>query len=82
MKRFLIFKNNQSYFRGRTSNIPGNNDKKEVRNDAKSLNVKQKKTSNQINNSRQKQKTDYENLLLLQKIQNVKPSNSVRKAFC
>ena len=40
------------------------------------------RTSNQINTKRVKQKTDYENLLLLQKIQNVKPSSSVRKAFC
>lgn len=43
--------------------------------------IKQKRTSRQINTKRQKQKTDYENLLLLQKIQNVKPSNSVRNAF-
>ena len=42
---------------------------------------KQKRTSHQINTKRLKQKTDYENLLLLQKIQNVKSSNSVRKAF-
>lgn len=35
------------------------------------------RTSNQINAEKQKHKRDYENLLLLQKIQNVKPSREV-----
>ena len=35
------------------------------------------KTSNQINAEKLKHKRDYENLLLLQKIQNVKPSKQV-----
>ena len=39
------------------------------------------RTSNQINQKRRKQKTDYENLILLQKIQNVKPSRSVMTSF-
>ena len=39
------------------------------------------RTSNQINQKRRKQKTDYENLILLQKIQNVKPSRSVMSSF-
>ena len=38
-------------------------------------------TSNQINQKRRKQKTDYENLILLQKIQNVKPSKPVMTSF-
>ena len=42
---------------------------------------KGKKTSNQINQKRRKTKTDYENLLLLQKIQNAKPSSWVKKSF-
>eukprot|EP00092_Neocalanus_flemingeri_P102139 GFUD01130622.1.p1 GENE.GFUD01130622.1~~GFUD01130622.1.p1 ORF type:complete len:179 (+),score=49.53 GFUD01130622.1:34-570(+) len=40
-----------------------------------------RKTSNQINQKRRKQKTDYENLLLLQKIQSAKPSSWVKKSF-
>ena len=35
------------------------------------------RTSNQINKQRAKHKTDYENLLLLQKIQSVKPSREI-----
>ena len=49
--------------------------------DARVTPNKLKKTSHQINTKRIKQKTDYENLLLLQKIQNVKSSSSVRQAF-
>ena len=40
-----------------------------------------KATSNQINQARRKNQTDYENLLLLQKIQNAKPSNTIYKSF-
>ena len=40
-----------------------------------------KTTSNQINQARRKNKQDYENLLLLQKIQNAKPSNTIYKSF-
>ena len=49
--------------------------------DARVTPNKLKKTSHHINTKRIKQKTDYENLLLLQKIQNVKSSSSVRQAF-
>lgn len=38
-------------------------------------------TSRQINQERSKHKTDYENLLLLQKIQNVKPSRHIVASF-
>lgn len=38
-------------------------------------------TSNQINQQKQKHKRDYENLLLLQKIQNVKPSRNIEASF-
>ena len=71
--------------RERTSGIPSTGETSRL-NTAREreINKTQKhfKTSNQINTKRVKQKTDYENLLLLQKIQNVKPSSSVRKAFC
>ena len=40
-----------------------------------------KPTSRQINQQRVKHKTDYENLLLLQKIQNVRPSKSIVASF-
>ena len=67
--------------RERTSGIPSTGEapakERESRKTPRHL-----RTSNQINTKRVKQKTDYENLLLLQKIQNVKPSSSVRKAFC
>ncbi|XP_023342655.1 GATA zinc finger domain-containing protein 10 [Eurytemora carolleeae] len=39
------------------------------------------KTSNQVNEARRREKSDYENLILLQKIQNVKPSRLVQKSF-
>ena len=42
---------------------------------------RKKVTSNQINQQRRKNQTDYENLLLLQKIQNAKPSKTVAKGF-
>ena len=42
---------------------------------------RKKVTSNQINQQRRKNQTDYENLLLLQKIQNAKPSKNVAKGF-
>jgi len=42
---------------------------------------RKKATSNQINQQRRKNQTDYENLLLLQKIQNAKPSTTVAKGF-
>ena len=42
---------------------------------------RRKVTSNQINQQRRKHQTDYENLLLLQKIQNAKPSRTVAKNF-
>jgi len=42
---------------------------------------RKKATSNQINQQRRKNQTDYENLLLLQKIQNAKPSKTVAKGF-
>ena len=48
---------------------------------AASWKVSGMRTSNQINQKRRKQKTDYENLILLQKIQNVKPSRSVMSSF-
>ncbi|XP_040568093.1 uncharacterized protein [Lepeophtheirus salmonis] len=38
-------------------------------------------TSNQINAEKRRQKRDYENLLLLQKIQNAKPSTSIADSF-
>ena len=38
-------------------------------------------TSNQINQQKQKHKRDYENLLLLQKIQNVRPSRDIEASF-
>ena len=40
-----------------------------------------KPTSNQLNQQRWKHKTDYENLLLLQKIQNAKPSRDIEQSF-
>ena len=40
-----------------------------------------KPTSNQLNQQRWKHKTDYENLLLLQKIQNAKPSKDIEQSF-
>ena len=40
-----------------------------------------KPTSNQVNQQRWKHKTDYENLLLLQKIQNAKPSKDIEQSF-
>lgn len=43
--------------------------------------AKNKRTSNQINKQRLKHKTDYENLLLLQKIQNVRPSREIVDSF-
>ena len=43
--------------------------------------MNKKATSNQINQSRRKNKQDYENLLLLQKIQNAKPSRTIFKSF-
>lgn len=39
------------------------------------------RTSNQINKQRLKHKTDYENLLLLQKIQSAKPSKEIVKSL-
>lgn len=42
---------------------------------------KSKPTSNQLNHQRWKHKTDYENLLLLQKIQNAKPSKDIEQSF-
>ena len=42
---------------------------------------KSKPTSNQLNQQRWKHKTDYENLLLLQKIQNAKPSKDIEQSF-
>lgn len=42
---------------------------------------RRKPTSNQINQQKWKHKTDYENLLLLQKIQNAKPSRAIEKSF-
>ena len=38
-------------------------------------------TSNQINQIKAKHKTDYENLLLLQKIQNARPSRTIEASF-
>ena len=40
-----------------------------------------KRTSNQINGSESKRKTDFENLLLLKKILGAKPSKYVRESF-
>ena len=40
-----------------------------------------KRSSNQINSSESKKKTDYENLLLLKKILGAKPSKYVRESF-
>ena len=34
-----------------------------------------------VNEARRREKSDYENLILLQKIQNVKPSRLVQKSF-
>ena len=42
---------------------------------------RRKVTSNQINQQKRKHQTDYENLLLLQKIQNAKPSSTIAKSF-
>ena len=72
--------------RERTSGIPspstGEASRVSTARERENKTPKHLRTSNQINTKRVKQKTDYENLLLLQKIQNVKPSSSVRKAFC
>ena len=72
--------------RGRTSGIPSSGETSRLNTarerESRKTPTKHLRTSNQINTKRVKQKTDYENLLLLQKIQNVKPSSSVRKAFC
>ena len=67
--------------RDRTSNIP-TPDGHRRKTEGSRRTPRRLATSNQINTKRIKQRTDYENLLLLQKIQNVKPSSSVRKAFC
>ena len=40
-----------------------------------------KRTSNQINTTESKKKTDFENLLLLKKILGAKPSKYVRDSF-
>lgn len=68
--------------RDRTSVIPSPAEGQKNRRQEPRKTPQHLRTSNQINSKRVKQKTDYENLLLLQKIQNVKPSCSVRKAFC
>ena len=67
--------------RDRTSNIPTPDGHRRKTEESRRT-PRRLATSNQINTKRIKQRTDYENLLLLQKIQNVKPSSSVRKAFC
>ena len=42
---------------------------------------RRKPTSNQINQQKMKHKTDYENLLLLQKIQTARPSRAIEQSF-
>ena len=49
--------------------------------DQKNLGSPIKRTTNQINTTESKKKTDYENLLLLKKILGAKPSKYVRDSF-